>query len=96
MTGIETSAAPMPDVLHCWFVRFVWSDEPGKRCDPSASRSYQSMTQVVPLSWLIVTSRPMDLSVPPTPGSMIVSGPEVTAQLASECAALTTGALRTS
>ena len=78
LTGIETSAAPMPDVLHCWFVRFVWSDEPGKRCDPSASRSYQSMTQVVPLSWLIVTCRPMDLSVPPTPGSMIVSGPEVT------------------
>ena len=74
LTGIETSAAPMPDVLNCWFVRFVCSDEPGNRCDPSARRSYQSMTHVVPLSWVIVTRRPMDLSVPPTPGSMIVSG----------------------
>ena len=96
MTGIETSAAPMPDVLHCWFVRFVCSDEPENRCDPSASRSYQSMTHVVPLSWVMVTCLPMDLSVPPTPGSMTVSGPEVTAQLACDFAALTTGALRTS
>ena len=38
----------------------------------------------------------MDLSVPPTPGSMIVSAPEVTWQLACDFAALTTGALSTS
>src|SRR5437763_11836137 len=54
LTGIETSLAPMPEVPKVWFVRFVCSEEPGYRCEPSARRANPSKTQVAPAFWEIV------------------------------------------
>src|SRR3954451_10590565 len=57
LTGIDTSFAPMPAVPKVWFVRLVCSDEPGYRCEPRASRAYQSNTHLAPAFWKIVSLR---------------------------------------
>ena len=57
LTGIDTSLAPMPADVRFWFSKLVCSAEPGKRCDPRASRWYQSKTHTAPSGWVIVSWR---------------------------------------
>src|ERR671934_136211 len=64
-TGMETSFAPIPEVVKFWFSRSECKDEPGKRCEPSASRSTQSNTQVVPAFCVMCSRRENNATGPP-------------------------------
>ena len=96
MTGIETSAAPMPDVLQL-LVRAVRVQ---RRAREQVRPEREALVPVDDAGRALVLAdrhQPADGLVGPADAGLNDRlRTEVTAQLACECAALTTGALRTS
>src|SRR4029079_3096655 len=57
LTGIELSLLPTPCVPPVSLTVWVCSEEPGYRCDPTASRKSTSNTHLVPLGCVMWTAR---------------------------------------
>ena len=68
LTGIDTVFCPIPPDSRFSLTIRVCKEAPGKPLEPSASRWYQSYTQVSSPLLGITNSRTSEASVPPTPG----------------------------